>query len=110
MPPPQPIDEDPRAAKKRKLGKRHSRGMMIGGIVMTSLSGLPLLFAAAGMITGQTEIMLGGLAIGGALAGVGIPLIVIGGRHEPRQPAASTATIGPWLTPQGGGLGLRFEL
>jgi hypothetical protein len=69
-----------------------------------------LLFAAASMISGQTEVLVGGLAIGGALAGVGIPLIVIGGRREPRQPAAATATIGPWLTPQSAGLGLRFEL
>jgi hypothetical protein len=48
----------------------------------------------------------GGLLSAAVLAGVGIPLIVIGGKKEP----VGTAQLAPWATPHGGGLKLRFDL
>lgn len=48
----------------------------------------------------------GGLLGSVVLLGVGIPLIVIGGKKEP----IGTARVTPWATPHGAGLGLRVEL
>lgn len=48
----------------------------------------------------------GGLLSAAVLAGVGIPMIVIGGRKEP----VGTAQLSPWATPHGAGLGLRLDL
>jgi hypothetical protein len=48
--------------------------------------------------------------IGGVAAlGVGIPLIVIGAKHE-TQPARTAATLSPWAKPDGAGLRLRLSL
>jgi len=42
----------------------------------------------------------------GALTAVGVPFIIIGSRREP----VPVATVTPWATPHGGGLGLRVDL
>ena len=104
--------------------ERHSTGMMAGGIVMVSFVPIALLFALVanveqtsceggyytstpGINCGRFDTTIyGGLLTGAALLGVGIPLIVIGGKKEP----VGTARITPWATPQGAGLGLRVEL
>jgi hypothetical protein len=108
-PSPAPSNEDPRARKKRNRGPRHSKAMMVTGIVMTSLSGIPLLFAGVGMITGQPKVVVGSLAAVGVLAGVGIPLLVIGAKREPLQKPPLAASLTPWLSPHTGGLGLRLD-
>jgi hypothetical protein len=115
----EPIDEDPRARKARKKrekeernrrrGPRHSTAMMVTGIVITSFAPIGLLVGGVGAISSQSALFVGGFAAGGVLCGVGLPLMIIGGRHEHPRPAA-TASITPWLTPQGAGFGLRFEL
>jgi hypothetical protein len=115
----EPIDEDPRARKARKKrekeernrrrGPRHSTAMMVTGIVITSFAPIGLILAAGGAISGQSALFVGGFAGGGVACGVGLPLMIIGGRHEHPRPAV-TARITPWLTPQGAGFGLRFEL
>ena len=46
------------------------------------------------------------LIVGGGLLAAGIPMIVIGGKKEP----VGTATITPWLSRQGGGVGVRFDM
>ena len=48
----------------------------------------------------------GGLLTAAVLVGVGIPLIVIGSKRE----APRTASLQPWATPYGGGLGFRMDL
>lgn len=98
--------DDERREKRRKKGPRHSTAMLVGGIVMTSFAPISLLLGAAGMMTGRPALFIGGFAGAGVLAGVGIPLIVIGGRRKP----LTTARLTPWLTPQSTGLGLSFEL
>lgn len=106
--------------------RRHSTGMMVGGIVMTSLSPIPLFVAMVGSIaktscessseidvsgyrsasdcSGYEETVYGGLLVGAALLAVGIPMIVIGAKKVP------VATVNGFLTPHGGGLGLRVDL
>ncbi len=106
---PAPIDEEPRTRMKRNRGKRHSKAMMVTGIVMTSLSGIPLILAGAGMISGQSKVVVGSLAAVGVLAGVGIPLLVIGAKREPVQEPPVAASLTPWLSPHAGGLGLRLD-
>jgi hypothetical protein len=104
--------------------------MMVGGIVMVSLAPLALIVAAAaagqkstceladGIYTGSGYVsgtqcddrydptIYGGLISAVVLAGVGIPLIVIGSRREPIR----AAVVQPWATPEGGGLRLRLAL
>jgi hypothetical protein len=106
--------------------------MMAGGIVMVSLA--PIALFAAGIANAQQyncehsdyyldgggtlsyrgencaaydKTIYGGLIVGLALLGGGIPLIVIGGK---KVPAWSTATLTPWATPTAGGLGLRLQM
>jgi hypothetical protein len=111
--------------------RRHSTGMMAGGIVMVSFVPIALLAAwvadlEQGACEGSTffsvdgsesrgsgtncgrfdATIYGGLIGAGVLAGVGIPLIVIGGKKEP----AAFARVAPWATPQSVGLGLRIDL
>ena len=110
--------------------QRHSTGMMAGGIVMVSFVPIALLaalvanseqtscengyyFSLDGSTTGRgvncdrfDATIYGGLLSAAALAGVGIPLIVIGGKKEP----VGTAQLAPWATPHGAGLGLRIDL
>ena len=97
--------------------------MMVGGIIMTSLAPVALLVAAAanneqtscelGLIVGDNTgrcddydtRIYGGLVLGVALAGAGIPLIVIGAKKEP-----VTARLTPWATAKSAGLGLRIDM
>lgn len=51
----------------------------------------------------------GGLLSALALAGVGIPLIVVGATKEPVE-AAPTARIGPWATQHAAGIGLQLDM
>lgn len=108
--------------------QRHSTGMMVGGIVMTSMAPLALIIS----LIADTEqnsceggwfgnydteaddrncarydkTIYGGLIVGGVLLSAGIPMIVIGGKKEP----VGTASVNGWVSPQGGGLGLRVDL
>jgi hypothetical protein len=50
----------------------------------------------------------GGLISAAVLAGVGIPLIVIGAKKEPVNQVE--ARITPWATPHGAGVGLRIDM
>jgi hypothetical protein len=108
--------------------KRHSTGMMAGGIVMVSFTPIALLAAWVASIEqdqcegdyfgyNSTELrgvncdrydptIYGGLISAAVLAGVGIPLIIIGGKKEP----VTSAKVTPWATPQAGGVSVRFEL
>lgn len=102
-----PEDEgEAREKRKKNRGPRHSTAMMVGGIVMTSFAPIALLVGTAAIMTGNPEYFVGGYAATGVLCGVGIPLIVIGGRRKP----LAAASLTPWLTPQSTGLGLRLEL
>lgn len=104
--------------------QRHSTGMMVGGIVMVSLAPVALLvsgFARLGKVICDADndrgcdqdydpTIYGALLTGVALVGVGIPLIVIGAKKEPIEAAEATATISPWATPNGAGIGLRIDM
>lgn len=124
---------DPRQAEappsKPKM-QRHSTGMMVSGIVMTSLAPFALLVALVvdleqtsceGGFLGERaqygdddyrdcstydNTIYGGLLVGGGLLAAGIPMIVIGGKKEP----VPAATVRGWVTASGGGLGLRVDL
>lgn len=113
--PPRPMTFEPEASEqddaprdRRKLkGKRHSTGMMVTGIVLTSFAPIGLLVGTAGMMGGgRPELFLIGWGSAAVLAGVGIPLIVIGGRRKP----ITTGYALPWVAPQSAGLQLRFQL
>ncbi len=127
-----PLDLTPPPPKMQ----RHSKGMMVGGIVMVSLTPVALLVASVAALgkgvcgidnydrtdsngntvyghsdcSGYNPAIYGALGTALVLAGVGIPLIVIGASKEPVNPSAPTATLSPWATPTSAGLGLRVEL
>jgi hypothetical protein len=108
--------------------KRHSTGMMAGGIVMVSFVPIALLAAwIADIQQNQCEIgyglfasesthgtncdrydptIYGGLISAAVLLGAGVPMIIIGGKKEP----APTAKLAPWASPQAAGLSLRLDL
>ena len=122
-----PPDEAPPITLKRK---RHSTGMMAGGIVMVSFTPIALLVSLVANAQ-QNACESGGYYLnsagyegddytncdrfdasiyGGALSavvllGVGIPLIVIGGKREP-----AVARVSPWASPQAAGLKLNVDL
>jgi len=101
---------------------------MAGGIVMVSFAPIALLVVmvanieqnacengtyysggrdAPGTNCGRFDpTIYGGLVTAAALVGVGIPMIVIGGKKEP----VGTASLAPWASPHGAGLRLRFDL
>jgi hypothetical protein len=105
--------------------------MMVGGIVMTALAPVALLVAAAAnneqtycelgigdfdddafgvddnvdSCDDYDKTIYGGLISAAVLAGVGIPLIVIGAKKEP-----VTARIMPWATAKSAGFGLRVDM
>jgi hypothetical protein len=116
---------------KPVMMRRHSTGMMAGGIVMVSFVPVALLAAwvadleqgscqgdsifsidgsesrGTGTNCGRFDATIyGGLISAAVLAGVGIPLIVIGAKKEP----AGFARFTPWATPHSVGLGLRVDL
>ena len=128
-PPPYAEPRDTPVADAPPRRKRHSTGMMAGGIVMVSFVPIALLVAwvasieqsacehgtyysgtgieTAGVNCGRFDpTIYGGLLGAAALAGAGIPMIVIGGKREP----LGTARLAPWASPHGAGLGLRFDL
>jgi hypothetical protein len=104
--------------------------MMTGGIVMVSVVPIVLLavmvanleqdacergtyFSSNGLADspgtncGRFDATIYGGIIGSAgLLGVGIPLIVIGGKKEP----VGLARLAPWASPHGAGLGFRLDL
>ena len=110
-----PSEVPPRRAPK---GKRHSTGMMVGGIIIAGLAAIPLEIAAIGALMcndressstrscdGSSYVM-GGLMAAGALLALGLPMIAVGSKRE----AAPSARLTPWATPQSAGLGLRLDL
>ena len=105
---------------------RHSKGMMVGGIVMTSLAPVAVAVASLAWLgetfcnvddnlagpqrrCGYDSVIYGSLLTGAALIAVGVPLIVIGAKKEPADPDA-TATITPWATRTSLGVGLRISM
>lgn len=104
--------------------------MMAGGIVMVSFTPIALLVSLVANaeqnscetggyyydgtgngITDHTNCdrydasIYGGLVSAAVLLGVGIPLIVIGGKREPAM-----ARVSPWASPQAAGLKLNIDL
>jgi hypothetical protein len=104
--------------------QRHSTGMMVGGIVMLSLAPVALLTSGVarlikvacdagddhGCDQDYDPTIYGALLTGVALIGVGVPLVVIGAKKEPVDPAEATATISPWATADGAGIGVRIDM
>jgi hypothetical protein len=106
--------------------ERRSVGMMAAGIVMVSISPIPLF---AGMIyslegascrgfdssdddgncLGYQSAAVGLTLTSLALVGLGVPLIVIGGKRVPAKEPWQ-AELSPYATPDGVGLGLRLKL
>lgn len=115
---PAEVPPEPPPADKPK-GPRHSKGMMVTGIILTSTSPIGLLIFYGGVLRcsgglddvpcNSSDQKLAGLLLAGALAGVGIPLWIIGGRRDP-VPGTPQARISPWLTPRAGGLSLQLDL
>jgi hypothetical protein len=117
-----------RPAGERTVTRRHSTGMMAGGIVMVSLAPIALLGALVsslqdsvcditydsyGMAYARDDCDNSGQTYAFALAGVallgaGIPLIIIGAKKE--TVPAPQATLSPWVSAQGGGVRLKLAL
>jgi hypothetical protein len=116
-------DERPRPKMKRR-----STGMMVAGIVMVSVSPLPLIGGlmmatersrcnaySDGVLDYHRECDTdGGVAAaltltGLALIGAGIPLIVIGGKRVPAKEPWQ-AQLSPYAEPDGAGFRLRLQL
>jgi hypothetical protein len=118
----EPVDTRPAQPKMR----RHSTGMMAGGIVMVSLAPVALIVAGfAGLgkalcgvddydssrtCSGYDPVIYGSLAGAFVLVGAGVPLLVIGAKKEPVDDSDATATISPWATPTSGGLSIRLQM
>jgi S1-C subfamily serine protease len=123
---PMPVLDDGAAVNDRKPTKRRSKGMMVGGIVMVSFVPVALVVSAVGSeLKGRcgsnvgagsygcddyNATFYGGLLSAVALAGIGIPLIVVGGKQVPVKSDHVTASITPWATPRAAGVGLRLDL
>ena len=135
VPPPQPapvaaapVESEPQDSRPRRNWKRHSTGMMAGGIVMVSFVPIALIAAMVADLqqtaceSGGTysfdstrytdcdrydKTIYGGILAGVSLLGAGIPMIVIGSKREPLRGAVKLA---PWTTPNSAGLRLRLEL
>jgi hypothetical protein len=107
--------------------QRHSKGMMVGGIVMVSLAPVALLVAGTAAVgrglcsigtdsestrscSGYEPFIYGGLLSALTLVGVGVPLIVIGATKEPVDPSGLNASLSPWATQTSAGLSLRLTL
>jgi hypothetical protein len=80
--------------------------MMVSGIVLTSLAPIGMMVGAVGALGGRPGVFVGGFGAAAVFAGVGIPLMVIGGRRE----AGPTARLAPWFAPRTAGLGLELRL
>ena len=106
--------------------------MMVGGIVMVSFSPIALIAASiasaeqracessdyyfdgttvttdgAKNCSAYDKTIYGGVIVGLALLGAGLPMVVIGGKKVPAEP---TATLTPWAMPTAAGLRLRLEM
>lgn len=123
------VTREPAAEPKPKPKlERNSTGMMAAGIVMVSISPIPLiaglLYSATGAVCrgsdraidgsndrdcshyGTATIVYTSTAL--VLIGVGVPLIVIGAKRVPeRDPEVAVL---PYATPEGAGLRLRLQL
>lgn len=116
---PRYVAKDPPLQEEPVRYKRRSRGLMAGGIVAASLGTLALLVAASS--EGQLECddgtprqcdrvpEYGAWVLSGLLLGSGIPMIIVGSKKVP-DTSPPRAVLAPWLTAQGGGLGLRLAL
>jgi len=97
--------------RMRPRGKRHSSSMMVGGIVLTSLSAIPFTVAMLGTVSCGENVcdgasyFFGGMAVTAVLLGVGIPMITIGAKREP-----GSAKLAPWIAPHAAGFGLALDL
>jgi hypothetical protein len=102
-----------------RRAKRHSQAMFVTGIVITSFAPIGFIVTGLGMMCGLVnggtdsrtspdcgELIIGGLVTTAVFTGVGIPLIVIGAKRDP----VAVGRVAPWLTPQGAGIGLHFDL
>jgi len=118
-------EPSPEAEPPKPKMRRHSKGMMVGGIVMTSVGGISL-FVSGLMAIGSVLCNTGNihnererydecnytvaiytpLGIGLGLIAAGIPTLVIGAKSEP----VGVVRLTPWATPQSGGLSLRLDL
>jgi S1-C subfamily serine protease len=125
---PNPSLADGAAVKDRIPSKRRSMGMMVGGIVMVSFAPVALIVAGVAHETKNAcessdggrggnydchsydATIYGGLLSAVGLAGVGIPLIVVGGKKVPLKEGHVVAGITPWATPRAAGVGLRLDL
>jgi hypothetical protein len=91
--------------------RRRSTGMMVGGIVLTSLAPIVLYVGLVSnqCSSGRSSCSNQNLAVVVTtltMLGVGIPLIVIGAKRVP----VTRVSVGPWLAPRHGGLHLRLDL
>lgn len=105
------------APEPKPAMKRHSPAMMAAGIVMVAAA--PIVFVSAIMSNacaydpgpssscgnGTTAVVL--TIVGLGLLGGGIPLIIMGAKKEP---VTATATLSPWVSPDGAGAALRMDL
>lgn len=115
--PPQPTTPKPKM-------RRHSTGMMVGGIVMVALAPPALIVAGfSGLLKlgcnvgdensdrhcddSYDPVIYGSLLSAVVLVAVGVPLLVVGAKREPDE---TTATVSPFLAPGGAGLGVRVDL
>jgi hypothetical protein len=122
------VSEREERSRKRNW-KRHSTGMMVGGIVMVSFVPVALVVSMVASLQKEScesggtynfetntrsygdcgrydATIYGGVITGVALLGAGIPLIVIGAKRQP----LGAARLVPWATPAAAGLKLRLEL
>lgn len=108
--------------------KRRSTGMMAGGIVMVSVTPIALIVSAVASVkkracesidgghggnydcSNYNASLYGGLLSAAALVGIGVPLIVVGGKKVPVNKGQGAARIMPWATPRAAGVGLRVDL
>jgi hypothetical protein len=112
--------------------KRHSTGMMAGGIVMVAFVPVALLVSLVasaeksvcgvddynydtnsythGDCNGYDGTIYGSLVVAAVLAGVGIPLIIVGAKKEWVRDDGAKLKLTPWATAHSAGLGLRVEM
>jgi hypothetical protein len=107
----------------KQRAPRYSTGMMVVGIIMTSIGPIPLFMSMAYSLgnvgcsgnsayddnsycRNNDTAVYGTMLVGLGLIGAGVPMIVIGAKRRP----AATARVTPWASPRAAGLSLRFDL
>jgi hypothetical protein len=124
-------EDDERVDARPLKPRRHSTAMMVGGIVMVSVSPIALLASLVASLQQDgceagngfgfdgtqgfdepfsncdryDKTIYGGLILGVGLIGAGIPMIVIGAKRE-----TATARVSPWATQSAAGLRLQLDL